>query len=112
MSPMYPNGTSDPSCNTTIDCSEGCLFNIFDDPSEHTNLAQSQPEKLQEMIQLLAQLNQTYFDPIRSGGDPKLAAKVRKDCVLHVSTYFDVSVGGDGKVRRLLGPVFALEDCC
>jgi hypothetical protein len=77
MSPTYPNGSSDPSCNTTIRCAEGCLFNIFDDPGEYNDLAQAQPEKLQEMIQLLAQLNQTFFDPVRSGGDPKAAGKVR-----------------------------------
>ena len=36
----YPNGTADVPATP---CAEGCLYDIFADPTEHTNLKDSMP---------------------------------------------------------------------
>ena len=69
--PVYPNAsTTTPPCNTT-DCGEegGCLFQIFEDPTEHVNLAQQLPQKVAEMAALLVELNKGYFNPVRGQPD-------------------------------------------
>ena len=68
--PRYPNGTTSPDCKST-DCANGCLFNIFEDPTEHRNLIATNPSKAAEMRALLAKLDKTFFSPIRGAADPK-----------------------------------------
>ena len=70
--PQYPN-SSDPTCRTTINCGDGCLFNIKEDPTEHNNIAAQNPEKLKELQQRLAEMNNGFFDPDRQGGDTNVA---------------------------------------
>lgn len=49
------------------DCADGCLYNLQEDPTESNNIAQdpAQKERLQRMIQTLAELNKTLFVPER-----------------------------------------------
>eukprot|EP00931_Biecheleriopsis_adriatica_P077520 TRINITY_DN51070_c0_g1_i1.p1 TRINITY_DN51070_c0_g1~~TRINITY_DN51070_c0_g1_i1.p1 ORF type:complete len:701 (-),score=165.81 TRINITY_DN51070_c0_g1_i1:69-2171(-) len=49
------------------DCGEGCLFNLELDPSEHHDLSKdpSQKERLDRMIQTLAEFNKSLFVPER-----------------------------------------------
>lgn len=69
---VYPNAsTTTPPCNST-DCANGCLFQIFNDPTEHVNLVEDMPAKATEMRALLAQLNKGYFNPDR--GQPDVRA--------------------------------------
>lgn len=69
--PFYPNASTPDYLTGAISCAtKGCLFNIREDPTEHVNLANAMPEKLQEMLLRLAELNQTYFNPQRGRVDP------------------------------------------
>jgi len=49
-----------------------CLFQIFDDPTEHRNLASAQPEIVRAMAQRMGELQGTVFSPLR--GSPDAAA--------------------------------------
>merc|ERR1712217_24682 len=81
MGPEYPNGTADPGCHRSEACANtgGCLYNIFDDPSEHVNLAKQNPSKLRELQQRLAELQPTHFSPKRTGGDKRLPIHYARD---------------------------------
>jgi hypothetical protein len=68
MGPQYPNA-SDPSCNKVLECGDGCLFNLSEDPGEFTNLNGTETATLQVMQDLLAKMNEGFFDPTRGGGD-------------------------------------------
>eukprot|EP00041_Stephanoeca_diplocostata_P019448 m.419703 g.419703 ORF g.419703 m.419703 type:complete len:551 (+) comp21308_c0_seq1:304-1956(+) len=67
--PEYPNASKWMSQGTVEDCSadgkKGCLFNIFEDPTEHNDLASTMPEKLDEMLAALAVHQKTAFTPNR-----------------------------------------------
>ena len=94
--PVYPNGTSPPGgenappergngkpgtgqCNQTQTCANGaCLYDIFADPTEHSNLSgePGMAPVLAKMRARLAELEATYFNPKRKGaGDPMLAKR-------------------------------------
>ena len=60
--PVYPNSTSTPSndvSSVSMDCGEGCLWEVRSDPSETHNLASAQPARLAAMLARLAVLNTT-----------------------------------------------------
>jgi len=79
--------------NATRDCNLGCLYNVVDDPNEHTDLADSNPAKLkvtmtmmmilmmmmltmmmitiQELQDALTAANNQNFSPNRGAEDPK-----------------------------------------
>lgn len=72
--PVSPNSSAgDMECTTTECGSGGCLFNIFDDPTEHVNLAEdpAYAPQLNAMASLLAELNKGYFNPDRGGEDAR-----------------------------------------
>ena len=58
----------------TVDCGEGCLFNVRDDPTEHVDLAQDPDYKsiFRTMHETLQLMNQDIFDPER--GSPSVEA--------------------------------------
>ena len=55
-------------------CSAGCLFNVATDPSEHHELSQAEPEKLQELKRKFAAYQKTDFNPVRGNKDPRACA--------------------------------------
>ena len=60
--PVYPNATTNKTAEeVTFDCSDGCLFQLYEDPSEHHDLAKENPSKLAEMRARLLALNATSF---------------------------------------------------
>jgi arylsulfatase I/J len=79
--PMYPNASANPACESS-DCGKtGCLFNIFDDPTEHKNLVgmpQFQPIVL-KMQERLVELNKNLFTPNRGSFDPKSCDQAAKN---------------------------------
>ena len=73
--PTYPNNSGvQPSFipkGWVHDCHTGCLFNVREDPTEHANLADSQPGRLAAMQKQLDNLNQNNFNPNRGRGDKR-----------------------------------------
>lgn len=63
--PIHPNGTTDPAGSSThcgpFSCCQGCLFDIWSDPTEHFNLRDSLPGVFQSLRTLLAQRGATMF---------------------------------------------------
>lgn len=67
-----------PFGNTSfIDCGTGCLFNIFDDPGETTDLAKIRPDKLQQLLTRQAEIRTSVFAKER--GDLDQQACVAND---------------------------------
>eukprot|EP00966_Prymnesium_polylepis_P137115 3168316-Prymnesium_polylepis.1 len=70
---------SNTSCSAGLDCRNGCLFDIFDDPNERHDLASQLPEKLEQMMARLKTLSKPWttdepwgvFNPIRNGADSR-----------------------------------------
>lgn len=88
--PTYPNSTSPWDTWTTVqDCSParasggrfaathkvGCLFDIFADPSEHHDLAMTEPKRAERMLRRLQTLDASVFDPDRGTPDRDGACK-------------------------------------
>lgn len=74
--PFYPNSSSnvDAESDIQLDCggespvypySGACLFNVFDDPTEHVNLAATNPSKVSELVEKIKELNDNTFSPNR-----------------------------------------------
>ena len=76
-SPAYPN-ISTAWQNTPFNCGATpaglCLFNVFNDPTEHDDLAAAMPAKAAELLARIAAANATLFTPDRGTADP-LACK-------------------------------------
>ena len=72
-SATYPNRSTSWD-NTGYDCSATkagiCLFNVFTDPTEHDDIAISNPAKAQELLARIAAHNATLFTPDRGQSDP------------------------------------------
>lgn len=72
--PHMPN-KSDTGGNVSLDCSQGCLFDLDADPTEHVDLAQSKPDIAATLARRAVELDLTYFQSEGSTSkDP--AAKV------------------------------------
>lgn len=56
--PVYPNGTTDA---LAFPCADGCLFDIFEDPTEHRNLKFTLPELYEELREKLLALGKTLY---------------------------------------------------
>ena len=64
--PQFPNTTTKATqINAKLNCGDGCLFNIKDDPYEYVNLATKMPDVLAEMQKKLQKYQETYFNPDR-----------------------------------------------
>ena len=85
MGPQYPNSSHWDTYETVTHCTTatkvGCLFNIFDDPTEHHDLAFANPSKLQELLTKMKHAQLTVFDPDR--GESELAAACDKVATTH-----------------------------
>lgn len=82
--PESPNNTKG-SCdakNRTEVCARtpatGCLFNVWADPEEHSNLASSMPELFKSMLAEMDQVQSTVFSPERGTADPAACAAAVK----------------------------------
>ena len=68
MGPIFPNASGWP--NVTLNCGEGgCLFNVFSDETEHTDLASSLPEIAAELRARIALHAAGVFNPSRGLDD-------------------------------------------
>jgi arylsulfatase B len=78
--PLYPNASSFPYQDNTHYCGDPnppfnngtCLFNVFDDPTEHDDIAAQNPDIVKQMGERLAAIQATVFSPHR--GQPILLA--------------------------------------
>jgi arylsulfatase B len=74
--PKYPNATTEasPWSNAPLQCGPAsaptCLFNVFDDPTEHVNQAAARPDIVASMAARLAELQAGVFSPYRGGPSP------------------------------------------
>lgn len=76
---VYPNQSSLWN-NTVVECGDkGCLFNVFDDPSETRDLADEQPEILATLKSRIAEIQKTVFSPNRGSPSP-LACQASLNC--------------------------------
>lgn len=68
--PSFPNSSFPPSSTarilaTSVDCSQGCLFNVTADPSEYHDLSRTLPLIVSQMRARIEELNRTTFSPHR-----------------------------------------------
>ena len=56
--PVYPNGTHD---GKDASCVEGCLFDIWKDPTEHQNIKDAEPEVYKMMLGKLLAAGKTLY---------------------------------------------------
>eukprot|EP01079_Euglenida_sp_SAG-EU17-18_P009674 gene9674-1741_t len=47
--PGYPNASAPDPYAVILNCTEGCLFNVWEDPEERNDLASAQPDRVSEM---------------------------------------------------------------
>ena len=65
--PTYPNSSTYPT--GTEDCTAGCLFNVFTDPTEHDEVSAAHPAIVAELQALIADAAKTVFNPDRGTDD-------------------------------------------
>lgn len=64
--PLYPDSPSNMFTGTfSYNCTNGCLFDVFADPTEHDDLASSKPDIRDQLYDRLMQLNEGNFNPER-----------------------------------------------
>jgi hypothetical protein len=76
--PHVPNA-SRIDCTSILNCSTGCLYNIFEDPLEQRDLAPNPAyaSRLAAMQTQLLSANNHIFSPDRGTTDPRACAQVR-----------------------------------
>ena len=57
--PAYPNGTT--PAPITFNCDSGCLYDIFNDPTEHDDLAASHPDIVATLTEKINQYSTTRY---------------------------------------------------
>lgn len=61
-----------PVVRGAINCTQGCLYNVVDDPSERIELSSVMPEMKAALLdRLLILINTTAFNPDRGSVDPR-----------------------------------------
>ena len=73
--PSWPNTSShiEPQLHNKLcgrSSQTGCLFNVFDDPTERKNIAAEQPKRFEEMLQRIDVLQKSVYSPDRGKADP------------------------------------------
>jgi arylsulfatase A-like enzyme len=75
-SPDYPNASTK-WANTPADCGDsGCLYNVFTDPSEYSNVAAANPGIAAALRARIAHYNATVYRPNRGTSDAAAACPV------------------------------------
>ena len=81
--PFYPNSTTNWCDTCPLDCgtidAPTCLFNVFDDPTEHNEISKSNPSIVADMTKRLKELTATLFAPDRGAADTVDACKAGQD---------------------------------
>jgi hypothetical protein len=84
--PTFPNASTPwtidgvpPSFQCSTPYKIGCLFNVSADPTEHNDLAESQPEVAKRLLDRLRVYSATYFNPDRGDHDPRACKQVQKN---------------------------------
>lgn len=73
--PQFPNTSTKPAqWDTTADCSQGCLYNLIADPSEHNDIAAANPDIVARLKQKILAHNATCFSPQRGVSSPSACA--------------------------------------
>ena len=84
--PSFPNSSAHPP-SASLECGDpalpanalgagnGCLFNVFDDPTEQHNIAGDHPTIVQDLRERIRHFNSTVYSPHR-GNDDGLACEV------------------------------------
>jgi len=78
--PIYPNITTNwISADTVAHCGPnyGCLFNLKEDPTEHNNIADANPDILTKLRARLLEIRATVFNPDRGDVDPRACQTAR-----------------------------------
>ena len=84
--PHSPNASAACTGNQVLDCGrpgartgkQGCLFDIINDPNQHTDLADARPAEARALFARLQELNDTAFRPDRGTFDPGACAEYVK----------------------------------
>jgi arylsulfatase I/J len=79
-SPQYPNASTSWK-NDAADCTAGCLYNVFTDPTEHADISASHPDIVAALKARIIFHNNTMYRPNRGTSDQKYA------CGVLVNTY-------------------------
>ena len=77
--PVYPNAT-DPSCHMRGGCDKelgGCLFELASDPTEHVDVAATEPAALAMLKARMAAMQPLLFQPDRGSKDERACDQVR-----------------------------------
>jgi arylsulfatase B len=72
--PFYPNASTTWNSGASIEhCSliGGCLFNIYDDPTEHFEVGTQHPDIRAQLHQRINEITKTVFSPNRGPVDPE-----------------------------------------
>ena len=69
--PTYPNAETQPNEieDMNVDCFNGCLFNVHEDPSELTDIASLEPVRVQQMKKRLEELREGFYENDERGMD-------------------------------------------
>jgi len=68
--PFYPNATIWDGDIAIEICEPACLFDIFADPTEHKNIASTNPLVVQSLLLKILEAQRTVFNPNRGTIDP------------------------------------------
>jgi arylsulfatase B len=71
--PVYPNSSTYPS--GSHDCGDGCLFNVFTDPSEYEDIAAAHPQVVAELTRVATEYQATAYNPQRGVDDGEACQK-------------------------------------
>lgn len=76
--PRFPNRTSQNVVWGTANCSTGCVFDVTADPTEHRDLARSQPALLALLTRKLVEAEASVWNPSR-GRPAEQACRIMAD---------------------------------
>ena len=73
--PQYPNASGGYPSASEHCGTAGCLFNVFDDPSEYEEISAAHPTIVSDLQALIADASATVFNPSRGVKDDKACEK-------------------------------------
>jgi len=69
--PVSPNSTIWDADNDKHDCSKGCLFDVFHDPTEHDEISAQHPDIVKDLLARIQDAQKHVFSPDRGTTDPR-----------------------------------------